>query len=284
MDKQTVVSIKEVSKSYRDFFGRPKVKAVDALTLNVNKGEVLGLLGPNGSGKTTTMKLLLGLIFPDYGEIRIWDKKIPDKKVYARLGFMPEESYLYRFLNAKETLSYYGGLFSLSRATIKDRTQDLLNKVGLTKAQNKPLKDYSKGMLRRITMAQALINEPDLLLLDEPTAGLDPIGAHEIKQLILNLKKEGKTVILSSHLLSDVEDVCDKIAILYNGQLIKSGNKKELLTLKNILQFSVKNLSEAASSELKKFLSDNKAILLEKKNPNRTLEDLFLEIIGSNKT
>ena len=207
METQSVIQIKNLTKIYRDFWGRKKVRALNSLSLDVKKGEVFGLLGPNGSGKTTTMKLLLGLLFPTEGEITVLGKPASDVSKNEWIGYLPEESYLYRFLNAEETLDFYGRLFDMSPQQRKERSNQLIELVGLQNARKRQLKEYSKGMTRRIGLAQALINNPDLILLDEPTSGLDPLGSRDMKDLIVKLKNEGKTVVMCSHLLADVQDV-----------------------------------------------------------------------------
>ena len=212
MSSEVVVETRNLSKVYRDFWGRQKVRALKALDLEIHKGEIFGLLGPNGSGKTTTIKLLLGLLFPTSGRALVFGREATDVSKNERLGYLPEESYLYRFLNAEETLDFYGRLFDMPAAVRRKRAAELIDLVGLNWAKRRQLKEYSKGMARRIGLAQALINDPELILLDEPTSGLDPIGTREMKDLILKLKAQGKTVLMSSHLLADVQDVCDRIA------------------------------------------------------------------------
>jgi len=207
-----------LTKIFSDWWGRANVIAVDNLNLQIHYNEVFGLLGPNGSGKTTTLKILLGLLYPTKGKTAVLGGDSSNTKISARIGFLPEESYLYRYLNARETLDFYGRLFSLPSKVRKMRTEALLDMVGLKAVANRPVGTYSKGMARRIGLAQALINDPDLLMLDEPTTGLDPIGTRQIKDLILQLAKRGKTVLLCSHLLADVEDVCDRIAILMEAK------------------------------------------------------------------
>ncbi len=229
MASESVIEISNLTKIYRDFWGRPKVRALNSLSLDVHRGEVFGLLGPNGSGKTTTMKLLLGLLFPTEGEIKILGRPAADVEKNEKIGYLPEESYLYRFLNAEETLDFYGRLFKMPASQRRERADSLIKMVGLDGARRRQLKEYSKGMTRRIGLAQALINNPELVLLDEPTSGLDPIGTREMKDLILRLKQEGKTVVMCSHQLADVQDVCDRIAILYAGELKVSGKVDELL-------------------------------------------------------
>ena len=229
MPAEPVIQIRNLTKIYRDFWGRKKVRALNSLSLDIHKGEVFGLLGPNGSGKTTSLKLFLGLLFPTEGEISILGKPAVDVEKNERIGYLPEESYLYRFLNAEETLDFYGRLFNISRKDRRERTDRLIKLVKLDHARRRQLKEYSKGMTRRIGLAQALINNPDLILLDEPTSGLDPIGIREMKDMILKLRDEGKTIVMCSHQLSDVQDICDRVAILYDGELKRLGKVDDLL-------------------------------------------------------
>src|SRR5438874_9063355 len=241
-----------LTKIYKDFWGRDKVRALDDLTLTINRGEVFGLLGPNGSGKSTTIKLLLGLIFPTRGSAQVLGRPAGDTTVNERIGFLPEESYLYRFLNGEEILKFYGKLFKIDRKTLNRRVPELLDTVGLdAKSRKRKLREYSKGMARRIGLAQALINNPDLILLDEPTTGLDPIGTREMKDLILSLKAQGKTVLLCSHLLADVQDVCDRITILFRGQMQTLGNVKDLLQVQDITQVQATGLNEGQLAQLR---------------------------------
>ncbi|MFM8342471.1 MAG: ABC transporter ATP-binding protein, partial [Methylomonas sp.] len=221
--REVVVEARNLAKTYRDFWGRSKKVALKPLDLEIRRGEIFGLLGPNGSGKTTTMKLLLGLIFPTGGEAFVFGKEATDVSKNERIGYLPEESYLYKFLDAEETLDFYGRLFDMPPGERRERAAALIKRVGLERDRKRQLKEYSKGMTRRIGVAQALINDPDLVILDEPTSGLDPIGTREMKDLIVELKEKGKTVIMSSHLLADVEDVCDRIAVLHQGELKELG-------------------------------------------------------------
>src|SRR5688500_319310 len=270
-----------LSKTYTDFWGRPKVTALDDLNLTIHRGEVFGLLGPNGSGKSTTIKLLLGLIFPTRGSATILGEPAGNTETNAKIGFLPEESYLYRFLNGEETLRFYGRLFKLSRKELNTRVPALLDTVGLdAKARKRKLREYSKGMARRIGLAQALINNPDLVMLDEPTTGLDPIGTREMKDLILSLKAQGKTVLLCSHLLSDVQDVCDRITILFGGKMRELGQVKDLLQVKDITQVQARTLTESQIAELRQFLARIGATDATVSHPTTTLEDLFMRVIG----
>jgi ABC-2 type transport system ATP-binding protein len=280
MSNQAVIEIRNLTKIYRDFWGRPKVRAVNALSLDVNKGEVFGLLGPNGSGKTTTIKMLLGLLFPSEGEIRILGKPATDVEKNEEIGYLPEESYLYRFLNAEETLDFYGRLFNMPAEERKKRSDKLIKTVGLDKARRRQLKEYSKGMTRRIGLAQALINDPQLVLLDEPTSGLDPIGTREMKDLILRLKAEGKTVVMCSHLLADVQDVCDRIAILYNGELKQLGMVEDLLASQDRTQILSSTLSEEAIAEIKEVIARHNGQVHDVSHPTTSLEELFLQTVA----
>src|SRR3954464_13466080 len=275
-----------LTKVYKDFWGRPKVRALDALDLTIHRGEVFGLLGPNGSGKSTTIKLLLGLIFPTRGHASVLGqplRKGGNPEINKRIGFLPEESYLYRFLNGEETLRFYGRLFKMDRKTLNRRVPELLDIVGLDqKSRKRKLREYSKGMARRIGLAQALINDPDLILLDEPTTGLDPIGTREMKDLILSLKQQGKTVLLCSHLLADVQDVCDRIIILFRGKEQRLGHVRDLLQVKDITQISARGLSPQQIEEMQGFLKRMGVSDAELTHPTTTLEDLFVRVVREN--
>lgn len=276
---EPVIEIRNLTKVYRDFWGRRKVRAVNSLSLDVKKGEVFGLLGPNGSGKTTTIKMLLGLLFPTEGEISILGRPATDVAKNERIGYLPEESYLYRFLTAEETLDFYGRLFDMPASVRKERTEKLLSLVKITHARKRQLKEYSKGMTRRIGLAQALINDPDLVLLDEPTSGLDPLGNRDMKDLILQLKEQGKTVLMCSHLLADVQDVCDRIAILYGGELKVLGRVDELLKARDETQILTSKLSDDAINEVRAVLQKHGASLTQVDHPTANLEDLFLKTV-----
>ena len=277
---ESVIEVRNLSKVYRDFWGRPKVRALNALSLDIKKGEVFGLLGPNGSGKTTTLKLLLGLLFPTEGEITILGKPAADVSKNERIGYLPEESYLYRFLNAHETLDFYGRLFKMPANVRKERAEKLLDMVKLApQARRRQLKEYSKGMARRIGVAQALINDPDLVMLDEPTSGLDPLGNRDMKDLILDLKKQGKTVLMCSHLLADVQDVCDRIAILYGGELKVMGRVDELLKAQDETQILSSKLSPEAIKDIEAVIKKHGGNVLKVDQPTANLEDLFLKTV-----
>jgi ABC-2 type transport system ATP-binding protein len=279
MAQEVVIQTRNLTKIYRDFWGRKKVRALNSLSFEVYQGEVFGLLGPNGSGKTTTLKLLLGLLFPTEGDVSILGRPATDVTKNERIGYLPEESYLYRFLNAEETLDFYGRLFDMPAAQRKQRANDLIQRVGLEHARRRQLKEYSKGMTRRIGLAQALINEPELILLDEPTSGLDPIGSRDMKDLILKLKEEGKTVVMCSHLLADVQDVCDRIAILDGGELKVLGRVQDLLKDQGVTQIKTSRLSEAVVKEVEALLARHASQLLEVDHPTTNLEDLFIKTV-----
>ncbi len=276
---EVVVETRNLSKIYRDFWGRQKVRALKALDLEVRRGEIFGLLGPNGSGKSTTIKLLLGLLFPTSGQALVFDKDASDVSKNERIGYLPEESYLYKFLNAVETLDFYGRLFDMPADVRTQRVNELISMVGLDWAKRRQLKEYSKGMTRRIGLAQALINDPELILLDEPTTGLDPIGTREMKDLILRLRQEGKTVLMCSHLLADVQDVCDRIAILHQGELKELGRVDSLLTVQDVTQIQAGGLSKEAEAEIRSLIERHGGSVISMENPTSTLEELFLNIV-----
>lgn len=283
-DPNVVIDTQNLTKIYSDFWGRSKVRALKGLDMEVRKGEVFGLLGPNGSGKSTTIKLLLGLLFPSSGRATIFGKPTTEVSKNERIGYLPEESYLYRFLTAEETLDFYGRLFDMPSDLRRERAAKLIEKVGLKWARRRPLREYSKGMTRRIGLAQALINDPDLVMLDEPTSGLDPLGTREMKDLILELKEQGKTVVMCSHLLADVQDVCDRIAILYQGELKEMGRVDELLEVTNQQQIRVEGLTKDAQAKIAEILAQSGGKMLEVSSPKNTLENLFLDIIRESQT
>ncbi len=278
-DENVVIEAQNLTKIYRDFWGRQKVRALKALDLEVRKGEIFGLLGPNGSGKSTTIKLLLGLLFPTSGRALVFGKDATEVTKNERIGYLPEESYLYKYLTAEEILDFYGRLFDMPSDVRRQRINDLIEQVGLTWAKRRQLKEYSKGMTRRIGLAQALINDPDLILLDEPTSGLDPIGTREMKDMIIDLKEQGKTVVICSHLLADVQDVCDRIAILYQGELTEQGRVDQLLKVGGETEIRASNLSTEAQEEIRKVIEKHGSEVISVENPRTTLEQLFLDIV-----
>ena len=279
IDADEVIVTRALSKVYRDFWGREKVRALKGLDLTVRRGEIFGLLGPNGSGKTTTIKLLLGLLFPTAGEALVLGKAATDVTKNERIGYLPEESYLYKFLNAEETLDFYGRLFKLPVQVRRERIDQLLNLVGMGGARKRRLREYSKGMTRRIGLAQALINDPDLIILDEPTTGLDPIGSREMKDLIIDLKRRGKTVLMCSHMLADVQDVCDRIAILHQGELKELGRVDALLKVRDVTAIRARGLSDACKEEIRAVIERHHGQVERIDHPTTTMEELFLEIV-----
>ena len=281
---EVVVSVRGLTKVFKDFWNRPKARAVDGVDFEVRKGEIFGLLGPNGSGKSTTIKLLLGLLNPTKGHIEVFGHSPRHVQTKARIGYLPEESYLYRYLNSRETLDFFGNLFHLSKADRDNRAEQLLEMVGLGKTQTRAVGEFSKGMQRRIGLAQALINDPDLIILDEPTAGLDPIGCREVKDLIVALAKRGKTVILSSHLLSDVEDVCDRVVIYYGGKIQAAGTLKELLAEPDTLRITTPVLPrETLERVLEIIRKDVSTGEVRVDNPTQNLESYFLDVVAKAK-
>ena len=268
-----------LTKIFSDWWGRNRVVAVDGLNLKVRTNEVYGFLGPNGSGKTTTLKMLLGLLHPTKGKALILEGDATDPQINRRIGFLPEESYLYKYLTARETLDFYGQLFKLPARVRKMRIEALLDMVGLKAVANRTVGTFSKGMARRIGLAQALINDPELLILDEPTTGLDPIGTRQIKDLIIELAKRGKTVVLCSHLLADVEDVCDRIAILYGGRIQAEGNVRDLLRHSDKTEITTGRLSPAALEKIKQTLAEERAEYTIG-SPLDKLETFFINIVA----
>lgn len=280
MEQFQPVVTQGLTKVYKDFWGRQKVHALVGLNLTLERGEIFGLLGPNGSGKSTTIKLLLGLIFPTAGSARVLGLRPGTPAVNQHVGYLPEESYLHQFLTGEETIDFYGRLFGLNRKQRRRRTPQLLDMVGLDRrARARQLREYSKGMSRRIGLAQALVNDPELLLLDEPTTGLDPIGTREMKDLILRLKDRGKTVFLSSHLLADVRDVCDRIGILVQGELKELGRVDDLLMLRDVFQIRATGVSHQARETIVAAARGAGARVVSAEHPTTTLEDLFLRVI-----
>ena len=278
---ENVIAVRGLTKVFKDFWGRPKARAVDNVSFEVRRGEVFGLLGPNGSGKSTTVKMLLGLLFPTKGHIEIYNNSPRHVPTKSRIGYLPEESYLYKYLDSDETLDFFGNLFDLPPQERKQRSEQLLDMVGLSKARRRQVGEFSKGMQRRIGLAQALINDPDLVILDEPTAGLDPLGCREVKDLILALAKRGKTVILSSHLLSDVEDVCDRVVIYYGGRIQAIGTLKELLATPDQVRITAPILSrETLEKVLQVIRHDVAEDKVQIDTPTQNLENYFLNVVN----
>jgi ABC-2 type transport system ATP-binding protein len=277
---EVVAAVRGLTKTFTDFWGRPKARAVDNVDFEVRRGEVFGLLGPNGSGKSTTVKLLLGLLYPSRGHIEIFGRSPRHVATKSRIGYLPEESYLYRYLDSGETLDFFGSLFELSRTERRKRTEQLLEMVGLGRVKHRTVGEFSKGMQRRIGLAQALINDPDLVVLDEPTAGLDPLGCREVKDLIVALARRGKTVILSSHLLADVEDVCDRVVIYSGGRIQAMGALKDLLATPDSLRITTPALNrETLQKVLDVIRADVASDKVHVDVPTQNLESYFLGVV-----
>src|SRR3974377_11695 len=277
---EVVVSVRGLTKIVKDFWNRPKARAVDNVDFEVRRGEVFGLLGPNGSGKSTTVKLILGLLDPTKGHIEVFGHSPRHVATKSLIGYLPEESYLYRYLNSRETLDFFGNLFELPKGDRRNRSEQLLEMVGLSQAHLRAVGEFSKGMQRRIGLAQALINDPDLVILDEPTSGLDPIGCREVKDLILALARRGKTIILSSHLLADVEDVCDRVVIYYGGKVQAMGPLKDLLATPDAIRITTPALPRETMQRvlemIRRDVADDKVRV---DTPTQNLESYFLEVV-----
>ena len=280
MENLPAIQATDLRKTFRDFWRRPRVEAVRGISFAVPAGQVFGLLGPNGSGKSTTIKMILGLLFPTAGRLEVLGASPRSVAVKSRIGYLPEESYLYPHLTAAETLDFYARLFRLPRAIARDRIAQLLDMIGLAHARNRPVGEFSKGMARRIGLAQALLNDPDLVILDEPTAGLDPQGTRQVKDLILALAARGKTVLLTSHLLADVEDVCAQVAILFNGRLLAQGTLDSLLAQKDKTTLTFPTPADPAT--LRQVLAAARAALgaePDVDHPRQALEPYFLHVV-----
>jgi ABC-2 type transport system ATP-binding protein len=275
-----IVEAVGLTKVFRDFWMRTKAKAVDNVDFEVRPHEIFGLLGPNGSGKSTIIKMILGLLHKSSGRLTVFGKQPTDVAVKKHIGFLPEESYLYRYLNPRETLDYYARLFGLEAHVRKRRTDELLDMVGLTQVAHRPIGEFSKGMTRRVGLAQALINDPDFLILDEPTSGLDPVGTRQVKDLLITLGKRGKTILLSSHLLADVEDVCDRMVVLYGGKIRAQGTAEQLLADTNSTVIQTPRLKEKTILRIEQVLREEENVAIDKvQAPRQKLEQLFMDIV-----
>ena len=277
---EPVIEITGLRKTFRDFWRRPKVEAVCGIDFTVRRGELYGLLGPNGSGKSTTIKLLLGLLHPTAGEIRVFGRPPDDVAAKARIGYLPEVSHLHNFLTPRETLYYYCGLFGFDATTRRDRTEALLEMVDLQHAADRPVGEFSKGMARRVAIAQALVNNPDLLILDEPTSGLDPVACREVKDLIRALVQAGKTILMTSHLLADVEDVCDRVAILHAGRMQAEGRVVDLLRRADAVRFLIEGLDAATATAIRRELETRVKRMVVLDHPALDLETYFLQVVA----
>ena len=275
------ISIERLSKEFPIPFKREGIVAVRDLSLRVEPGQVYGLLGPNGSGKSTTMKIVLGLVAPTAGRTEIFGRDSRTVESREDVGFLPENPYFYKFLTGEETLHFYGKICGLHGAKLRDRTKELLALVRLENAAQRRIGGYSKGMLQRIGLAQAMIQEPRLLVLDEPTAGVDPAGSHEIRDLILDFKKRGITVLLCSHLLGQVQEICDRIGILHQGSLVREGKLADLISIENQTELILENASPEVLAEIQATIAKSNARIVEQRKPQTTLERYFLEVTGN---
>lgn len=280
MNDAPVIKLRSLRKVFRDFWLRPTVVALKGLNLEVRRGEIFGLLGPNGSGKSTAIKMMLGLLRPTSGSIELLGSSPESTSVKSRIGYLPELSHLHPFLTPRETLSYYASLFGIGRGEARERISQLLEMTGLSAAADRPVGGFSKGMARRVGLAQALINAPELLVLDEPTSGLDPIGTREVKDLIRSLPAAGVTVLTTSHLLADTEDICDRIAILNRGELCSEGQVGDLLCDAGAKRFTVPDLNTADAESVRTELSHRFNRPIELDTPSISLERYFLRAVG----
>ena len=276
---ESVIEARSLTKLFCDFWGRPKVRAVQGIDMNVRRGEIFGLLGPNGSGKSTTIKMILGLLYPTSGQLTVFGQSPRSVSAKSRLGFMPEESYLYKYLTVDEILTFYANLHGLSGADRKNRVETLLDQVGLSAARHRPVGEFSKGMARRVGLAQALLNDPDLLLLDEPTSGLDPIACREVKDMLLALAAKGKTILICSHHLADMQDICNRVAILLNGEVCASGPVRYLLASPDTVRLTVRPSSPAALTTMLDYLEKETGVRPDVDHTGRTLESVFIETV-----
>ena len=272
------VRIENLTKIFPVPLRRQRVTAVRNISFEVRPGEVYGLLGPNGSGKSTTLKILLGLVTPNQGRAMIFGQDSRDYHSRRDVGFLPENPYFYKFLTAAETLRFYGKVCGMGGTILNKRIDELIHLVGLEDARDRRIGGFSKGMLQRIGLAQALIQDPRLVVLDEPTAGVDPAGSHQIRDLILDLKKRGKTVLLTSHLLEQVQEICDRVGIMARGEMIREGALADLVSVKNQTEFIIENATPEIRSQIEILLQNTPAKLLSARQPQRSLESVFLEL------
>jgi ABC-2 type transport system ATP-binding protein len=277
---EPIIIAQQLTKCFRDFWGRPKVRAVNNIDITVRRGEIFGLLGPNGSGKSTTIKMILGLLHPSSGTLTVFDQSPRDVTVKSRIGFMPEESYLYKYLTVDEILTFYASLHGLTGRDRQNRVDALLGQVGLATARTRPVGELSKGMARRVGLAQALLNDPDLLLLDEPTSGLDPIACREVKDLLMDLAGKGKTILICSHHLADMQDICSQVAILLNGEVCAHGPVRDLLASPDTVKLTVKPPPTPGSlNAILDYLEKETGIRPDVDHTGRTLESVFIETV-----
>lgn len=277
------VTVENLTKIYPVPMRRQRIIAVRNLNLEVNEGEVYGLLGPNGSGKSTTLKVLLGLVTPNQGKATIFGKDSREYRSRAEVGFLPENPYFYKFLSAEETLRFYGKICGLRSKELDARIHELIELVGLQDARHRRVGGFSKGMLQRIGLAQALVQDPKLVVLDEPTAGVDPAGSRQIRDLILDLKKRGKTVLLTSHLLGQVQEVCDRVGIMARGEMVREGSLDELTTIRRQTEFLVEDAPEGLQEKIEELVRQSGGRFVAARRPQRDLEGVFLDATAPKK-
>ncbi len=275
------IRIENLTKIFYPGLRARPVVAVRDMNLTVRPGEVFGLLGPNGSGKSTTLKVLLGLIRPTEGRSYVFGTESGLLQSRQAVGFLPENPYFYKYLSGRETLKFFGRICGLRREYLKERVPELLDLVGLEGAADRPLAGYSKGMLQRIGLAQALIQDPRLVVLDEPTAGVDPAGSRDIRDLIVGLRDRGITVLLCSHLLAQVQEVCDRIGIMNTGVLVREGRVEDLITVKTQHEIRVENMPDDQMRKLRELIEAGPGKLVDIHQPQTSLEDLFLRETGA---
>lgn len=274
---EAAIRIEKLTKDFRIGMRGLKLRAVEDLTLTVNDNQIFGLLGPNGCGKSTTMKVILGLLDPTRGECFIYGRSSNSVRSRHDVGFLPEAPYFYKYLSGRELVQFYAKICGVPRDEIGDRTQSVLKLVNMEEAAHRRVGTYSKGMLQRIGIAQSIVHDPRLVILDEPTAGVDPIGSHEIAEMILSLKERGKTVMLCSHLLAQVEGICDRVAIMNKGRLVLEGGVDELLTQEDRRALQVRNFPPQAEAEVRAVLEKYGATLEKVEPPRISLDELFLD-------
>lgn len=277
------VQIENICKTFPIPLRRQSVQAVKNLSLVVQPGQVYGLLGPNGCGKSTTLKILLGLVTPNSGRALVFGKDSREYLSRRDVGFLPENPYFHKFLTAAELLSFHGKICGLSGKKLTARIDELIDLVGLPDARDRRVGGFSKGMLQRIGLAQALVHDPGLVVLDEPTAGVDPAGSHQIRDLILNLKKRGKTILLTSHLLEQVQEICDRVGIMAHGEMIREGPLEDLVRVKNQTEFVIENSTPELAEQIENLVAGSRASLVATRQPERSLESVFLELTSGSR-
>ena len=277
MSETPAVQVNSLVKDFKGSFGQGLIRAVNKVSFEIAPGEVYGLIGPNGSGKSTTMKALLGLVSPSEGSCAIFGRDSTKVDSRQDVGFLPENPYFYKHLSGEETIRFYGRLCGMKGKALRDRTMELLTLVGLEDARSRRLGGYSKGMLQRIGLAQALVQDPRLLILDEPTAGVDPIGSRQIRDLIFTLKDRGFTVFLCSHLLEQVQEVCDRVGIIHKGSLVREGPLEDLISIEDQTEIILRNATPGLLDSIRDLTSREEGVqLIRTGNPRTTLERLFL--------